>query len=85
MRGSSGALLARANARTLRLLAAAAPRVLAHRQAVRPDVAVGGGGYASGPVVALAALRRVPALAMEADAHLGVTNRLLRRSCSASA
>jgi UDP-N-acetylglucosamine--N-acetylmuramyl-(pentapeptide) pyrophosphoryl-undecaprenol N-acetylglucosamine transferase len=32
----------------------------------------------SGPVVALAALRRVPGLALENDAHLGVTNRLLR-------
>jgi len=45
---------------------------------VRPDVAVGGGGFASGPVVALAALRGVPGVALEADAHLGVANRLLR-------
>ena len=45
---------------------------------VRPDVAIGGGGFASGPVVALAALRGVPGLALEADAHLGVANRLLR-------
>ena len=44
----------------------------------RPAAAVGGGGYASGPVVALAGLRGIPALALEADAHLGVTNRLLR-------
>ena len=39
---------------------------------------MGGGGYASGPVVALAGLRGVPALALEADAHLGVANRMLR-------
>ena len=45
---------------------------------VRPDVAIGGGGFASGPVVALAALRGIPGLALEADAHLGVANRLLR-------
>ena len=38
---------------------------------------MGGGGYLSGPVVAAAALRGVPALAIESDAHLGVTNRLL--------
>ena len=45
---------------------------------MRPDVVIGGGGFASGPVVALAALRGVPALALEADAHLGVANRMLR-------
>ncbi len=45
---------------------------------LRPDAVLGGGGYVSGPVVALAALRGVPALALENDAHLGVPNRLLR-------
>jgi UDP-N-acetylglucosamine--N-acetylmuramyl-(pentapeptide) pyrophosphoryl-undecaprenol N-acetylglucosamine transferase len=63
---------------TLRLLAAAAPRVGRMLKEVRPAVAIGGGGFASGPVVALAALRGVPSLALEADAHLGVANRLLR-------
>jgi UDP-N-acetylglucosamine--N-acetylmuramyl-(pentapeptide) pyrophosphoryl-undecaprenol N-acetylglucosamine transferase len=63
---------------TFRLLAAAAPRVGRILREVRPDVAVGGGGFASGPVVALAAVRGVPGLALEADAHLGVANRLLR-------
>jgi UDP-N-acetylglucosamine--N-acetylmuramyl-(pentapeptide) pyrophosphoryl-undecaprenol N-acetylglucosamine transferase len=63
---------------TLRLLAAAAPRVGRILKEVRPDVAIGGGGFASGPVVALAALRGTPGLALEADAHLGVANRLLR-------
>ncbi len=41
-------------------------------------MAVGGGGFASGPVVAVAAASGVPGLALEADAHLGVANRLLR-------
>jgi UDP-N-acetylglucosamine--N-acetylmuramyl-(pentapeptide) pyrophosphoryl-undecaprenol N-acetylglucosamine transferase len=41
-------------------------------------VAVGGGGFASGPVVAVAAASGVPGLALEADAHLGVANKLLR-------
>jgi UDP-N-acetylglucosamine--N-acetylmuramyl-(pentapeptide) pyrophosphoryl-undecaprenol N-acetylglucosamine transferase len=63
---------------TFRLLAAAVPRVGRILKEVRPNVAVGGGGFASGPVVALAAVRRVPGLALEADAHLGVANRLLR-------
>jgi len=62
----------------LRLLAAAVPRVGRIIKEVRPHVAIGGGGFASGPVVALAALRGVPGLALEADAHLGVANRLLR-------
>ncbi len=54
------------------------PRVRRILKEVRPDVAVGGGGFASGPVVALAATHGVPGLALEADAHLGVANRLLR-------
>jgi UDP-N-acetylglucosamine--N-acetylmuramyl-(pentapeptide) pyrophosphoryl-undecaprenol N-acetylglucosamine transferase len=45
---------------------------------IRPDIALGGGGYVSGPVAALAALRGVPTMALENDAHLGVANRLLR-------
>jgi UDP-N-acetylglucosamine--N-acetylmuramyl-(pentapeptide) pyrophosphoryl-undecaprenol N-acetylglucosamine transferase len=69
---------ARAYAHTFRLLAAAVPRVRRILREVRPDVAVGGGGFASGPVVAVAAMSGVPGLALEADAHLGVANRLLR-------
>ena len=68
----------RRHAATLRLLAAAAPRAWGIVSETRPAAAVGGGGYASGPVVALAGLRGVPALALEADAHLGVANRLLQ-------
>jgi UDP-N-acetylglucosamine--N-acetylmuramyl-(pentapeptide) pyrophosphoryl-undecaprenol N-acetylglucosamine transferase len=77
MRGFERHLLARANAVTLRRLAAAAPRAWRIVSEVKPRVAVGGGGYLSGPVVALAAVRGVPSLAIEADAHLGVTNWLL--------
>jgi UDP-N-acetylglucosamine--N-acetylmuramyl-(pentapeptide) pyrophosphoryl-undecaprenol N-acetylglucosamine transferase len=77
MRGFERRLLARQNAVTLWRLAAAAPRCWEIVSAVRPQAAVGGGGYLSGPVVAAAALRRVPALVIESDAHLGVTNRLL--------
>ena len=43
----------------------------------RPDVVVGVGGFASGPVIALAALRRYPTMLLEQNALPGVTNRLL--------
>jgi UDP-N-acetylglucosamine--N-acetylmuramyl-(pentapeptide) pyrophosphoryl-undecaprenol N-acetylglucosamine transferase len=78
LKGFSRGLAPRDHLTTLRLLAAAAPRVRRILKEVRPDVAIGGGGFASGPVVALAALRGIPGLALEADAHLGVANRLLR-------
>ena len=47
--------------------------ILARR---RPDVVLGGGGYVAGPMVLAAATRRIPAAIMEADAHLGLANRL---------
>jgi UDP-N-acetylglucosamine--N-acetylmuramyl-(pentapeptide) pyrophosphoryl-undecaprenol N-acetylglucosamine transferase len=47
--------------------------ILARR---RPDVVLGGGGYVAGPMVLAAALRRIPTALMEADAHLGLANRL---------
>jgi UDP-N-acetylglucosamine--N-acetylmuramyl-(pentapeptide) pyrophosphoryl-undecaprenol N-acetylglucosamine transferase len=58
-------------------LAAAAPaaclRILARR---RPDVVLGGGGYVAGPMVLAAWLRHIPAALTEADAELGLANRL---------
>jgi UDP-N-acetylglucosamine--N-acetylmuramyl-(pentapeptide) pyrophosphoryl-undecaprenol N-acetylglucosamine transferase len=42
----------------------------------RPDVVLGAGGYVGGPMVAAAARRRIPAALLEADAHLGLANRL---------
>jgi UDP-N-acetylglucosamine--N-acetylmuramyl-(pentapeptide) pyrophosphoryl-undecaprenol N-acetylglucosamine transferase len=59
------------------LLAGKAPldcrRILAQR---RPDVVLGGGGYVAGPMIVAAASKRIPAAIMEADAHLGLANRL---------
>jgi UDP-N-acetylglucosamine--N-acetylmuramyl-(pentapeptide) pyrophosphoryl-undecaprenol N-acetylglucosamine transferase len=43
----------------------------------RPDVVIGVGGYSSGPVVALAALRGIPTLLLEQNAVPGLTNRTL--------
>lgn len=45
----------------------------------RPVAIVGVGGYASGPVLAAGALRRIPTLVHEANAYPGLTNRLLAR------
>jgi len=78
LKGFERKLVTRGHLTALALLAAAAPRAWRIVSDVRTDVAVSGGGFAGGPVVAVAALRGVPALALEADAHLGVANRLLR-------
>lgn len=48
-------------------------RILARR---RPDVVLGAGGYVAGPMVLAARLRGIPAALTEADAHLGLANRL---------
>jgi UDP-N-acetylglucosamine--N-acetylmuramyl-(pentapeptide) pyrophosphoryl-undecaprenol N-acetylglucosamine transferase len=50
-----------------------------------PDVVIGVGGYASGPVVMLAALRGLPTLIAEQNAVPGLTNRLLSWVVSAAA
>ena len=59
----------------LRALAApaACDRILARR---KPDVVLGAGGYVGGPMVVAAARRRIPTALTEADAHLGLANRL---------
>ena len=51
----------------------------------RPDVVVGVGGFASGPVLALAALRGYPTMLLEQNALPGITNRLLARLVRAAA
>jgi UDP-N-acetylglucosamine--N-acetylmuramyl-(pentapeptide) pyrophosphoryl-undecaprenol N-acetylglucosamine transferase len=45
-------------------------------RARRPDVVLGAGGYVGGPMVLAAGLLRIPAAVTEADAHLGLANRL---------
>lgn len=42
----------------------------------RPDVVLGAGGYVAGPMVLAARLRGIPAALTEADAHLGLANRM---------
>jgi UDP-N-acetylglucosamine--N-acetylmuramyl-(pentapeptide) pyrophosphoryl-undecaprenol N-acetylglucosamine transferase len=76
----SAAIAAAVDARAL----AAAWSVL---REIGPAAALGAGGYVAGPVGLSAAARRVPLVLMEADSHLGLTNRLLaplaRRVCLA--
>jgi UDP-N-acetylglucosamine--N-acetylmuramyl-(pentapeptide) pyrophosphoryl-undecaprenol N-acetylglucosamine transferase len=54
-------------------------------RAFKPQVVVGVGGYASGPGMLAAILKRVPTLAYEPNAVPGMTNRWLGRWVSAAA
>jgi UDP-N-acetylglucosamine--N-acetylmuramyl-(pentapeptide) pyrophosphoryl-undecaprenol N-acetylglucosamine transferase len=59
------------------LLAGRAPRACARiLRARKPDVVLGGGGYVGGPMVYAASRQHIPAALMEADAYLGLANRL---------
>jgi UDP-N-acetylglucosamine--N-acetylmuramyl-(pentapeptide) pyrophosphoryl-undecaprenol N-acetylglucosamine transferase len=68
-----------ASLRTVRALArdalapAACVGILRRR---RPDVVLGAGGYVGGPMALAAGVLRIPAAVTEADAHLGLANRL---------
>jgi len=52
---------------------------------LRPDVVVGVGGFASGPVLAFAAIAGYPTMLLEQNALPGVTNRLLAKFVRAAA
>lgn len=45
----------------------------------RPDVAVGVGGYASGPMLLAASLKNIPTLIQEQNSYAGLTNKVLAR------
>ena len=51
----------------------------------RPDVAIGTGGYAAGPILLAASLAGVPTLVQEQNVYAGVTNRILARFATAIA
>ncbi|MGH3130536.1 MAG: UDP-N-acetylglucosamine--N-acetylmuramyl-(pentapeptide) pyrophosphoryl-undecaprenol N-acetylglucosamine transferase [Gaiellaceae bacterium] len=62
------------------LLAGRAPRACARILAARrPHVVLGGGGYVAGPMVYAAWRRGIPAALSEADARLGLANRIALR------
>ncbi len=59
------------------VLAGAAPRACRRiLRARRPDVVLGAGGFVAGPMVFAARTLRIPTALTEADAHLGLANRL---------
>jgi UDP-N-acetylglucosamine--N-acetylmuramyl-(pentapeptide) pyrophosphoryl-undecaprenol N-acetylglucosamine transferase len=45
----------------------------------QPDVVVGVGGYASGPVLYMANRKRIPTLVQEQNSYAGITNKLLAK------
>jgi UDP-N-acetylglucosamine--N-acetylmuramyl-(pentapeptide) pyrophosphoryl-undecaprenol N-acetylglucosamine transferase len=57
-------------------------RIISRRS---PHVVIGVGGYASGPVVLVAAIRHIPTLLLEQNAVPGATNRTLARFATAAA
>jgi len=46
----------------------------------KPDVAIGTGGYASGPLLYMAAKKKVPTLILEQNSYPGITNKLLGKT-----
>jgi len=45
----------------------------------KPDIVVGVGGYASGPVLKIASLLKIPSVIQEQNSYPGVTNKLLAK------
>jgi UDP-N-acetylglucosamine--N-acetylmuramyl-(pentapeptide) pyrophosphoryl-undecaprenol N-acetylglucosamine transferase len=64
-------------ARALFVDGAALPRAVLMLRELGPDAVLGAGGYVAGPVGLAALPRRLPLVLMEADSHMGLTNRLL--------
>jgi len=63
-------------AKALGRAAVAVPACVQILRKRRPDVVFGGGSYVAGPIVLAAGSLRIPAALSEADAHLGLANRL---------
>ncbi|MCB9520498.1 MAG: undecaprenyldiphospho-muramoylpentapeptide beta-N-acetylglucosaminyltransferase [Myxococcales bacterium] len=75
LHGTRGAARLRAAARLPR----AGAQALGLLRRLRPDAVVGVGGFASGPIGAVAAASGVPLFVLEQNAVVGRTNRLLSR------
>lgn len=58
---------------------AAVPRCMGIVRRVQPDVLLAGGGYVSAPAAIASRMLRVPVVVTEADAHLGLANRISAR------
>ena len=48
----------------------------------KPDVVVGTGGYASGPLLKAATSKGIPALLQEQNSYAGITNKILSKKAS---
>lgn len=48
----------------------------------KPNIAIGTGGFASGPTLMAASLRRIPILIQEQNSYPGITNRFLAKKAS---
>ena len=48
----------------------------------KPDVVIGTGGYASGPLLYVASKKKIPTLILEQNSYPGITNKLLGKSVS---
>lgn len=48
----------------------------------KPDIAIGTGGYASGPLLYAASKKKIPTLILEQNSYPGITNKLLGKTVS---
>lgn len=67
------------NAKALAYLATSGHRAKEIIENFKPDIAIGTGGYAAGPVIRKAARMGIPTAIHEQNAYPGVTNRLLSK------
>jgi UDP-N-acetylglucosamine--N-acetylmuramyl-(pentapeptide) pyrophosphoryl-undecaprenol N-acetylglucosamine transferase len=73
--------LSPSNLRTMLMAALAVPRAIRLVRRHDADAVITGGGYMAGPVALAAWLMRLPVVALEADAHMGLANRLIAPIC----
>jgi undecaprenyldiphospho-muramoylpentapeptide beta-N-acetylglucosaminyltransferase len=67
------------NAKAIAYLAASGKRAKEIIKNFKPDIAIGTGGYAAGPVIRKAAKMGIPTAIHEQNAYPGVTNKLLSK------
>lgn len=51
-------------------------------KAFNPDIAIGTGGFASGPLLFVASLNKIPSLIQEQNSYPGITNKLLSKKAN---
>ena len=47
----------------------------------KPNIAIGTGGFASGPTLLVACLKKIPTIIQEQNSYPGITNKLLSKNC----